>query len=315
MKYSLENCLSDFEFHDSEWSFNSYEYNNLSVTAKHLNIHNGIKENPYDYDMEIKSAVITFKNIEFHSFEPMRAYDVDEYGNLHTDEPRIVYGGDKSRERLIEVLNSGITINGFETQQKNGRTIFDFSTAGKVNFFALISFDSCIIEWDEYSQKAWYELHRQYNYEITLETPSGEQRTDIAIICHEEDMYYQGKLETAPIVTVGIKYEEQTIWGLGKDYFWIDAFADLQKKLPENVKLKCCLVCKHGNMCPAGNCRNEVFCTKDVLITEKSDLFFYTEDAEECNKRSRKYVDICESFENQNEIDFTYNDWLYELNK
>lgn len=138
---------------------------------------------------------------------------------------------------------------------------------------------------------------------VSLQTPFGEIKANININYTESE------------VTVSLIYNGKKFSGKGADYLWVDSFLDLQEQLPDNVKLKCCLACKHGNMCPVGDFRNEVFCTKEVLIKDKSDLFFYTEDDEERKKRSRKYTDVCKDFEFQSEIFFTYSDWLYELNK
>ena len=84
--------------------------------------------------------------------------------------------------------------------------------------------------------------------------------------------------------------------GYGKDYLWADAFADLQKNLPNNVKMRCCMTCRHGNMCPVGNKPGELFCTKDVSITQKSDLFFYTEN--ETYESTAKLYKIEENLKN-----------------
>jgi hypothetical protein len=111
------------------------------------------------------------------------------------------------------------------------------------------------------------------------------------------------------------QYNSKEYCGYGDDYLWIDAFADLQRKLPEGVFLKCCLTCRHGNLCPVGNDVNEVFCTKDVLITQKSDLFFYTEDEVERAKRSKQYCGLCEDYQPQSEDFYTYNDYLCFLQK
>ncbi|MBO7151075.1 MAG: hypothetical protein J6V82_04915, partial [Clostridia bacterium] len=116
-------------------------------------------------------------------------------------------------------------------------------------------------------------------------------------------------------VSVGVKYGEKEFWGRGKDYYWIDAFADLQKKLPSGVTLKCCLTCKNGNMCPVGQKPDELFCTKDVCIKEKSDLYFYTEDSAQREKRLRTYTDVCKEYQNQTSECFTYNDYYYAFLK
>lgn len=149
------------------------------------------------------------------------------------------------------------------------------------------------------------------NDTVFLETPNGEIETDICINYSDEDNEGEDYK-----VSVKIAYDGKEFCGTGcDDYFEMDTFADLQNQLPKDVKLKCCLVCKHGNMCPIGNFHNEVFCTNDVLISEKSDLFFYTEDDIERKNRSRKYTDICNKFAVQNPDYYTYNDWLYCLNK
>ena len=75
------------------------------------------------------------------------------------------------------------------------------------------------------------------------------------------------------------------------------------------------MTCRHGNFCPVGNCFGELFCTKDVTIREKSDLFFYTEDYTERDNRSRGYTDICEDYKEQTADHFTYSDYLYHLGK
>ena len=64
-------------------------------------------------------------------------------------------------------------------------------------------------------------------------------------------------------------------------------------------------------MCPVGNKPGELFCTKDVIITQKSDLFFYTEDDAERISRSRDCTNVCEKYEEQSKDYYTYNDYLY----
>lgn len=190
--------------------------------------------------------------------------------------------------------------------------IYELNALGIDPYFSVrFLFSDVEIEWDDYRKKAWYELHRQYKRTITLSTPNGKCELDARIICHDEDVYFYGgdKVE-GPSVSVGIKYGEKVVWGYGKDFLWVDAFADLQKKLPDNVKIQCCLTCRHGNMCPVGNKPGELFCTKDVIITQKSDLFFYTEDDAERISRSRDCTNVCEKYEEQSKDYYTYNDYL-----
>ena len=56
MKYRVENKLDLFEFHDAEFSFISFDKNELVLSAKHLNIHENAVQNPHNCDMEIDFA-------------------------------------------------------------------------------------------------------------------------------------------------------------------------------------------------------------------------------------------------------------------
>ena len=64
MKYRVENELDLFEFHDAEFSFISFEKNELVLSAKHLNIHENAAQNPHDCDMEIDLAEFV-KRLEY----------------------------------------------------------------------------------------------------------------------------------------------------------------------------------------------------------------------------------------------------------
>lgn len=309
MKYRVENQLDLFEYHDSVFSLVSFDKKELVVSVKHLNIHKDTKENPHDCDMEISSANIYFQNIQILSFEPVRAYQLDADGNWYTNEPQIIYQDDEAKENFINALKNGFSINGVDIQRHSECTTFDFDTNSPICFNATFSFSNVIVEWDSYRRKAWYELHTQYRYEITLSTPDGESKELLHVVCNEEDEFH-------PTVRVSIQYQDQEIWGYGEDYLWVDAFADLQKHLPDNVILKCCLTCRHGNMCPFGNKPGEVFCTKDFVVSSKEDMcnLFGTESNDVIENRSRNYADTCENYKHQSADFYTYNDYLYELN-
>lgn len=311
MKYSSLNRLQDFEFHDTALSFKYHKSGALCVTAEQLNIHKDAKENPYCHDMEIKNAFILFENFECLSFEILPVYIYDEHEKHNIEQPGIIYKGKQAEERLIAQLKNTIFLNGITIYQKDGAIDLELETNGNLCFIAFCSVSNVKIEWDEFSRKAWYELHEQYKYSISLETPAGEETAVLQIYYNEEKMFYSS--EKTPIVSLSITYGDNEIYGNGMDYLWIDAFADLQKHLPKNVKIKCCLTCRHGNLCPVGNCPNEIFCTKDVEILQKSDLYFYTEDEAEIAKRSRNYTFVCEDFKEQNDDFYTYNDYLYYL--
>lgn len=119
------------------------------------------------------------------------------------------------------------------------------------------------------------------------------------------------KEEEECTVSISIEYDGQVYFGRGYEYLGIDAFVDLQKQLPQDVFIKCCLSCKHGNQCPVGNSSNELFCTNDVEIKQPEDLWLYTEDELERQKRLCSYAKVCNDWQKQSEEYFTYNDFYY----
>ncbi len=150
-------------------------------------------------------------------------------------------------------------------------------------------------------------IHKQ----IHLSTPTGDVILIADIVYHSKNILVTD--ENAESMSIKIIFNEREYIGIGTEYPWMDAFTNLQKQLPENVNIKGCINCRYGNMCPVGNAPFEVFCTKDLIITQKEDLFFYTEDITESKNRSREYTGLCESYEKQSKSYYTYTN--YNLNK
>lgn len=317
MKYRIENQLDLFEFHDAEFSLVGFDKNELVLSAKHLNIHKDAAENPHDCDMEIDFAKFVFAQFEVISFEPMRKYQVDDDGNWYTDEPQIIYKGEKAEKHFLSKIKKGITINCIDIRKKSNKIRIELSTCAQGCFFATFVFDEVLVEWDEYCKKAWYELHKQYTHKGYLITPSGDEETEIHIVYHEEDTYYQGKLEKAPTVSVGVKYGGEQFWGQGKDFLWVDAFANVQKQLPEGVLLKCCMTCRHGNMCPYGNEPGKLICTRNLIINTKEDMrnLFDNHETYMIDEKTKNVTDSCDGYSPQSKDYYTYNDYLYHLDK
>jgi hypothetical protein len=314
MKYWAKNDLSIFEFHDSEFSLVSFDGKDLVISASMVNIHKDTPQNPSDCDMEISSAQITFKNFHSATYEPGRTWKTGEDGKSYPVGSRLVFSGQDAIDRILEELQDEITVYHFVKKEKG--TGYSIGGCGIEPYFEIeFDFDSVTVSWEEYKKKAWYELHRQYRYDAVLRTPNGDVAVKLMVNCHEEPVYCKGKLEQPPTVNVCCTFEGKEYWGHGRDYLWIDAFADLQRQLPDGVLLTCCLTCRYGNLCPVGNDKNEVFCTKDVLITQKSDLFFYTEDEVERTKRLKQYCNLCADYQPQADEYYTYNDYLYFLKK
>lgn len=123
------------------------------------------------------------------------------------------------------------------------------------------------------------------------------------------------KIEEKGKVEISLIYNNVEYIGIGTECLWEDAFADLQNKLPKNIKLLCCMTCRHGNMCPFGNEPRELYCTKNTKVNSKKQLAQLFNEAK-INQNNKVYCDyFCNEFEEQTEDIYTYNDYLYYLNK
>ena len=118
-------------------------------------------------------------------------------------------------------------------------------------------------------------------------------------------------------VEITINYNGAEYCATGKDYLWVDAFADLQRKLPSDIQLACCMTCRHGNMCPYGTDKNQLFCTKDVQLTSKDDVIELMDDKghDSFFERAVSSINYCDNFVYQSDDCYTYNDYLYHLQK
>ena len=319
MKYFSRDRLQDFEFHDSKFSLVSFEplpsyipesdgFYKLVVSAKYLNVHKDAAPNNLGTDMEIKEAIITFNGFRINEFEPSRVWKRDQNGNLYTDDPLVIYNGETARAMFEAELKDSISVVGIT----NDNDEYELGAMGIDPYFSVrFTFSSVCIEWDDYSKKAWYELHKYYKKRLTLATPECDIAVDAGIYCHDEAVYYKEELVDYPTVTVAVNYAGNDLIGCGKDHLWMDAFADLQKKLPVDVKIKCCLTCRYGNMNIYGNKPGEVLCMQDINVTKPEDMWQYMDDWDEIEKRSRDYTDVCENYCEQSNDYFTYSDYPY----
>ena len=118
-------------------------------------------------------------------------------------------------------------------------------------------------------------------------------------------------------VEITINYNGTDYYAIGKDYLWVDAFANLQRKLPGDIQLACCMTCRHGNMCPYGTDKNQLFCTKDVQLTSKDDVIELMDykGHDSFFERAVSSIYCCDDFIYQSEDSYTYNDYLYHLQK
>ena len=112
---------------------------------------------------------------------------------------------------------------------------------------------------------------------------------------------------------ITVTYNGIDYCGEGIDYLWTDTFADLQSKLPDGVRLACCMTCRHGNMCPYGNAENRLFCTKDLTITSKDDMCDLFDKTDPDSDRKVLSFDCCDCFVYQDDNYYTYNDYLFRF--
>lgn len=116
-------------------------------------------------------------------------------------------------------------------------------------------------------------------------------------------------------VEITITYNKEKYIGKGSNYLWEDAFANLQSKLPPNIKIVCCMTCIHGNMCPYGNMPRELYCTKHTKIKTKEELCNLFDKMNLYENNKVLCESYCKDYAHQRKDYYTYNDYLSELNK
>ena len=144
---------------------------------------------------------------------------------------------------------------------------------------------------------------------VPLLTPNGKTMVPIVIAYDDSEVIENPKSE------ITLFYNKMEYKGCGADYLWTDTLADLQMKLPNDVKLACCMTCRHGNMCPYGNEVNQLFCTKDITITSKEDMLDLFDQTDPFEERAVASFDFCEDFVCQSDDYCTYNDYFYQLSR
>ena len=131
MKYVSIDKLSDFEFHDAEFTLEIFADDHLRVKANYLNIHKGTEQNIHETDMEITNAFITFEEFKLLSYKPGIAWKQDENGDLYPAEPQIVLYDEAAYLCFSEQLDAGLTI--FDLGIKEGTTYFIDANGNLIN--------------------------------------------------------------------------------------------------------------------------------------------------------------------------------------
>ena len=234
MKYLSTDRLSDFEFHDSEWSYVSWERGNLTVRIVMLNIHKDTEQNDTGRDMEIKEAFATFIGVKNPLYELPRTWQKDENGNSYTNEPRVIYEGGAAVRRFIEDLKSDRVACMFFDRTDEG---YEFGGIGDDWISFKLGFDSVRIEWDEYDGKAWYSGRTYQKRNVVLSTPDGDVTLPAFVRECTEPIFSNGVEIAPPCIGIGLDYKEKHYFG-GHFLILDEALAGLQAALPEGVIIK-----------------------------------------------------------------------------
>lgn len=308
--------LELFEFHDAVFELDHMDGETITVYAGGVNINQYAKQNPKEYDLEIRRAHITFRGVSDCTYTPGRTWMLDERGNSVPEGPEIVYRGAEALERIADELRAGIDVFSHSLVDEDGYRI---EGMGLEPYFVIrFRARDAVVEWDGYRRPAWY-ASRQYNEgRLVLDTPEG--RTEAMAQCwidyDPEALFCADSVSDVDPkeISVGIQYKERYYWGRGVDASGQDAFADLKKQLPDGVALRCCLSCRYGNQSPFSNGFDELYCMKDVAVAGKKDLCSCLAGAA-AERRSRRYTDLCEDWAAQSDEAYVYSDYPLLLKK
>ena len=231
MKYVSIDRLCDFEFHDSEWSFVSYEGGNLTVKIEMLNIHKDAEQNDCGKDMEIQEAIVTFIGIKNFTYELPRTWKKDENGNSYTDDPLVIFEGDEAVGKFINERQ--VTVMYFDKTDEG----YDLGGIGDGWVSVKFAFDSVTVEWDEYDGTAWYYGHYYHKRKLVLGTPEGDVTVEAFVSENTEPFCSNGVRIDPPAFGIGFDYEKKHYFS---GYFRTldEALSGLQKTLPEGVTVK-----------------------------------------------------------------------------
>ena len=119
-----------------------------------------------------------------------------------------------------------------------------------------------------------------------------------------------GAPENSPFsAAVRLVYDGEEYAERDGDEFYINQLVRIQKRLPDSVKIACCMTCRHGNECVYGNIPGEYYCFKDLRFSCKNDLLPYMT-PERLEARRRDFAFVCNVWQPQSKEYFTYNEFI-----
>lgn len=305
MKYISKNQTKDFEFHDTSIISSRRVNNSLFLTTKFLCIHENSANNPFDTDMEIDFADITLENFLIKSYKEFGYIRYDQNTKEQTKvDDTVIYGTEaveKFNLTLENNTNGKLRFNYFEKNEEG----YYFEVIYPQGIFSIKCYASAVkIEWDEFKRPAWYLYRHSRTRPLILMTEKGEETSEVTV-------YYNDSNSDGLDPSLSLTFMGKNYFSLKRYYNFDELFAEMQNQLPENIFIKCCVTCRHGNFCPFGNIPDEIFCTKDVIIRNKDDACRYTSD----DNRKKVSTYCCQDYKPQSKNFYTYNDFLHYVNK
>lgn len=160
MKYIAINELNHFNFHDAELQKITFYNGNMiwQLSAVNATIQNS--QNSFDEDMCISEAEIIFENFNINKivFGAYKVYDSNKV-IIESVEEKIANPNEYT-DILNKTLGNYCYIFNMEElpmiEGEKYQVCFNID-GGVGNYDLTITFSKSIVQWDEYSGKAWYE--------------------------------------------------------------------------------------------------------------------------------------------------------------
>ena len=156
MKYRSVNNLNEFEFHDAQMENVSFDGDILTGLVECLNIRKETGQNPSDRDMEIAKAKLTISGIRKLSFEVKPSIYSDRDGKERIEGQHAVWEEDEAGEKLADAARYFLRFYYLEVSGGN-RCYAEVCGQDDPYFILRFSFDTAVVEWDDYAKQAWYE--------------------------------------------------------------------------------------------------------------------------------------------------------------
>ena len=153
MSYKTVN-LKDIYIHDAFIQYFDFKDNTIIFGVDRICVHKECESNPHDYDTYVEQAIISIKN---PNFKEMKYYGYKKY-NDKNEIIDIIVDRYIDTDNVIDEISNMIDLNPQFfgcTQLDNGDYAFTILYDNEV-IDLILSFESCLIQWNEFSGKAWY---------------------------------------------------------------------------------------------------------------------------------------------------------------